>query len=308
MEYNNRIALVTGAANGIGRATSLMLARRGVDLVLFDISAERLREVEDEVKKLGRKVISVVCDMGEQSSIDAALEKIKDWKIDILVNNAALWRNDVGPFVKTNPESWKRRWMVNVWGLMYLTQKLLPPMLEQRWGRVINVSSVAGRYGIANMVDYSTTKGAVHSFTKALAKAAKEHGVSPAVETSLFLWEEETLRSFDLIMFDLKLIDPEKHRKFTGVPLEPILDNIKRCAALGIPLIARTPVIPGVNNSEIPEIAGFLREIPAVRRYELLPYHPLGTSKAEALGKTQTRFEIPSGRMMEELDKYAFIR
>lgn len=177
MEYNNRIALVTGAANGIGRATSLMLARRGVDLVLFDISAERLREVEDEVKKLGRKVISVVCDMGEQSSIDAALEKIKDWKIDILVNNAALWRNDVGLFVKTNPESWKRRWMVNVWGLMYLTQKLLPPMLEQRWGRVINVSSVAGRYGIANMVDYSTTKGAVHSFTKALAKETSPYNV-----------------------------------------------------------------------------------------------------------------------------------
>ena len=145
-------------------------------------------------------------------------------------------------------------------------------------------------------------------FTKALAKAAKASGVSPAVETSLFLWDEETLRSFDLIMFDLKLIDPEKHRKFTGVPLEPILDNIKRCAALGIPLIARTPVIPGVNDSEIPGIAGFLRKIPAVRRYELLPYHPLGTSKAEALGKTQTRFEIPSVRMMEELDKYAFIR
>ena len=135
-------------------------------------------------------------------------------------------------------------------------------------------------------------------FTKALAKAAKASGVSPAVETSLFLWDEETL----------KLIDHEKHRKFTGVPLEPILDNIKRCAALRIPLIARTPVIPGVNDSEIPEIAGFLRKIPAVRRYELLPYHPLGTSKAEALGKTQTRFEIPSGRMMEELDKYAFIR
>ena len=177
MEYNNRTALITGAADGIGRATSLMLAKRGVDVVLFDINEAHLRTLEDEVKKLGRKVIAVVCDMGDQASIDSALEQISGWKIDILVNNAALWRNDGGPFVKTSPESWKRRWMVNVWGLMYLTQKLLPPMIEQKWGRVINVSSVAGRYGIANMVDYSTTKGAVHSFTKALAKETSQYNV-----------------------------------------------------------------------------------------------------------------------------------
>lgn len=171
MKYNNRTALITGAANGIGRATAIMLAKRGVDVVIFDLNAEKLAETEAEIKKTGRRVLSVICDMGDQSSIDAAVSKLEDFgKIDILVNNAALWRDNVGEFVHTNPESWKHRWMVNVWGLMYLTQKLLPPMLEQRWGRVINVASVAGRYGIANMVDYSTTKGAIHSFTKALAK------------------------------------------------------------------------------------------------------------------------------------------
>lgn len=177
MEYNNRTALITGAADGIGRATALMLAGRGVDLVLFDINGDHLQKVEEEVRKLGRKVIAVVCDMGDQASIDDALERIGGWKIDILVNNAALWRGEFMPFVDTDPESWKRRWMVNVWGLMYLTQKLLPPMISQRWGRVINVSSVAGRYGIANMVDYSTTKGAVHSFTKALAKETSQYNV-----------------------------------------------------------------------------------------------------------------------------------
>ena len=176
MEYNNRTALITGAADGIGRATSLMLAKRGVDVVLFDINEAHLRTLEDEVKKLGRKVIAVVCDMGDQKSIDDALGKV-DMKIDILVNTAALWRNECKPFVETDPESWKRRWMVNVWGLMYLTQKLLPPMIGQKWGRVINVSSVAGRYGIANMVDYSTTKGAIHSFTKALAKETSRYNV-----------------------------------------------------------------------------------------------------------------------------------
>lgn len=177
MRFNNRTALVTGAADGIGRATALMLAKRGVDLVLFDINEAHLRTLEAEVRSLGRKVMAVVCDMGDQVSIDASLKMISDWKIDILVNNAALWRNDTGLFVNTDPENWKHRWMVNVWGLMYLTQKLLPPMIEQCWGRIINVSSVAGRYGIANMVDYSTTKGAIHSFTKALAKETSQFNV-----------------------------------------------------------------------------------------------------------------------------------
>ena len=178
MEYSNRTALITGASEGIGRATALMLAKRGVDTLLIDVKEDRLKSLEEEIRALGRKALAIVCDMGDQSSIDAAVETANRFaKTDILVNNAALWRNDGGPFVNTNPESWKRRWMVNVWGLMYLTQKLLPPMLEQRWGRIINVSSVAGRYGIANMVDYSTTKGAVHSFTKALAKETSPYNV-----------------------------------------------------------------------------------------------------------------------------------
>lgn len=178
MEYANRTALITGASEGIGRAAALMLAKRGVDTVLLDVKEERLKSLEAEIRALGRRALAVVCDMGSEDDINAAVEKANAFaKTDILINNAALWRNDGGPFVHTNPESWKRRWMVNVWGLMYLTQKLLPPMLEQRWGRIINVSSVAGRYGIANMVDYSTTKGAVHSFTKALAKETSPYNV-----------------------------------------------------------------------------------------------------------------------------------
>ena len=73
-------------------------------------------------------------------------------------------------------------------------------------------------------------------------------------------------------------------------------------------MIARTPVIPGVNDSSIGEISAFLSDFPAVRRYELLPYHPLGLEKAKALGKPQERFSTPSKQMMEELSEYAFIR
>ncbi len=178
MRFEHRCALVTGAANGIGRAAALMLARRGVDVMLYDVAEEGLVSLTAEITALGRRAAYCVCDMGEEASIDAAVAATNAFgHIDILVNNAALWRDHTGPFVTTDPESWRRRWMVNVFGLMYLTQKLLPAMIERKWGRIINVSSVAGRYGIASMVDYSTTKGAVHSFTKALAKEVARDNV-----------------------------------------------------------------------------------------------------------------------------------
>ena len=145
-------------------------------------------------------------------------------------------------------------------------------------------------------------------FTLALSKAAKASKITSAVETSLIIFDEETLSSFDLIMFDLKFIDEKKHEKFTGANLSRILENIGKTASLGIPMLARTPVIPGVNDADIPAISDFLRQFPAVYKYELLPYHPLGTSKAAALGKNQTRFSPPTREMMEELNKYAFLR
>ncbi len=178
LKYNNRTALITGAANGIGRATAHILAKRGVNLVLLDINGEKMKTVVEEIKGYDVRTFSVVCDMGNEKSIDSALERVKEFShIDILINNAALWSNDVGPFVESSPESWRQRWKVNVFGLMYLTQKLLPDMINANWGRIINVSSVSGRYGICNMVDYSSTKGAVHSFTKALAKETSQYNV-----------------------------------------------------------------------------------------------------------------------------------
>ena len=147
-------------------------------------------------------------------------------------------------------------------------------------------------------------------FLSALIDACKREGIHTAVETSMIIYDEEILSKLDLVMFDLKLPDDERHREWTGVPVHGIRENIKKCAALGVPMLARTPVVPGVNADvgTIGEIAAFLRELPAVYKYELLPYHPLGISKRQALGMPVTEFEIPSKSMMEELQNYAFIR
>lgn len=183
-------------------------------------------------------------------------------------------------------------------------------------GQDMTVSAVMEQI-IADKVYYGKTGGLTVSggeplsqkkFTRALALAAKNEGIHTAIETSLYLYDEETLQAFDLIMFDLKFPDDERHIRYTGVPVAGIKENIARAAELGIPMIARTPVIPGVNDGCIGEISAFLTGFPALRRYELLPYHPLGIEKARALGTPQARFSVPSKQMMEELSEYAFIR
>ena len=135
----------------------------------------------------------------------------------------------------------------------------------------------------------------------------REAGVSCAVETSLALYDAALLAKTDLVMADLKIWDSELHRKYTGAPNERIKEHFKALDALGVPIVARTPVIPEIEQG-IPEIAAFLRGLRNVTRYELLPYHPLGLEKSRALGRPGTRFTVPSGALMTELNQYAFLR
>ena len=180
MIFNNRCALITGAAAGIGLATARTLAAHGVRLVLTDVNSDGLDKAVAELRESGADAVSYVLDVSSDEDVDrlaAGLEE-NDIKIDILINNAGIWRDNTGNFWETDPKSWIRRWRINVYGLMYLTRAILPGMLERRYGRVINVASVAGIYGISGMTDYSATKGAVIAFTKSLAKETTGYGVT----------------------------------------------------------------------------------------------------------------------------------
>ena len=180
MIFNNRCALITGAAAGIGLATARTLAAHGVRLVLTDVNSDGLDKAVAELRESGADAVSFVIDVGSDEDIDrlAAGLKENDIKIDILINNAGIWRDNTGNFWETDPKSWIRRWRINVYGLMYLTRAILPGMIERQYGRVINVASVAGIYGISGMTDYSATKGAVIAFTKSLAKETTGYGVT----------------------------------------------------------------------------------------------------------------------------------
>ena len=165
--------------------------------------------------------------------------------------------------------------------------------------------------------DYYGTEGGItisggeplaqRQFVNALIDACKKENIRCAMETSLIFYDEEIFKKLDLVMADLKIWDNELHKKYTGVENVKIKEHFRRLNGLGIPIIARTPVISEIDQ-QIAQISKFLSELENVKKYELLPYHPLGESKREALGMTAENFTIPSAEYMKELEKYVFVR
>ncbi len=165
--------------------------------------------------------------------------------------------------------------------------------------------------------DYYGTDGGVtisggeplvqREFLIALLDACKNEGIHCALETSLVIYDEEVFRKLNLCMADLKIWDEALHEQYTGVKNTKIKDHFQKLNTLGIPIIARTPVIPEIDQG-IPEISAFLKALEHVKQYELLPYHPLGNGKREALGLPADGFTIPSAELMKELQTYVFLR
>jgi len=178
MKFQNKVAMITGAAVGIGRATAIEMAKEGAKLALLDVNPETLDALKKELEVYPVEVVTYICDISDLDRVNEvaadAIQKLG--KIDILVNNAALWR-DRASFVDSDVNLWKKYFDINVLGTVYVTKAVLPGMLEREWGRIINVASVAGVYGNAKMSCYSSTKGAVISLTRALAKEVSEKGV-----------------------------------------------------------------------------------------------------------------------------------
>jgi len=145
-------------------------------------------------------------------------------------------------------------------------------------------------------------------FSRELLERAKSAGISTVVETNLAAsWDRiESLIPFtDRFLVDLKLADPERHRRWTGASCEGILGNARRLAGTGKPLVVRTPVVPGVNDdrASIGAVADWIREFPSLEAYELIPYHPLGTGKYRSLGMEYPFDGVrpPSADLLREL-------
>lgn len=144
-------------------------------------------------------------------------------------------------------------------------------------------------------------------FLSAIIDRCNCENIRCAVETSMIYYDEEIFRKLQLIMCDLKIWDNGLHKEYTGVSNEKIKENIAKANELGIPIIVRTPVIPGIDQG-FEKIHGFVKTLKNIKQYELLPYHSLGQDKRIALGMKPDGFMMPDKITMERLKKYVFIR
>jgi len=173
-----RTALVTGAAMGIGRAIALALAEDGRAVAVADIRLEAARETAAAVEKAGPAAVAVELDVTESGSVREGVRRAEEalGPIEILVNNAG-W-DELRPFLETDEAFWDRVIGVNLKGCLRVTRTVLPGMVEREWGRVVNISSDAGRVGSSLEAVYSGAKGGIVAFTKALAREVARSGVT----------------------------------------------------------------------------------------------------------------------------------
>ncbi len=168
-----RICVVTGAANGIGRASALCLARAGADVAILDREADALAEVADEIGRTGRRVLPLTLDCTVQGEIEQAFGRIyREWeRVDVLFNNVGQSaREKASEFWCSDPETWRFVLDVSLVSAMVCTRQVVNGMRERRSGKIINMSSESAFYGDVGLVDYSAAKMGVIGFTRALAR------------------------------------------------------------------------------------------------------------------------------------------
>jgi 3-oxoacyl-[acyl-carrier protein] reductase len=170
VSFAGKVAIVTGAGRGIGKAVALDLAQAGCDLVITNRSQELSDQTRAAVEALGRKCVAVLADVGDPAAVEGMVKQALDafGRLDILVNNAGITKD--GLFMRMSPEDWRQVMSVNLDGMFYVTRAVIRTMVKQRAGRIINLSSVVGFTGNAGQVNYASTKSATIGFTKSIAK------------------------------------------------------------------------------------------------------------------------------------------
>lgn len=211
MRLEGKVALITGAGSGIGRATALMFGREGAAVAINDLNMKGLEAVADEVRKLGAQVLPVPADVTDtgavQNMVTKALAQFK--RIDILVSNAAI--ADYRPFTEITEEVWDRVLTINLKGAFICTKAVIGGMIAQRSGSLIYVSSVGGTTGTPYHVHYSASKAGLIGLTKSLAKEVAQYGirvnaVAPAaIDTPM---GQRALSFFREVMPNLAALNP----------------------------------------------------------------------------------------------------
>jgi len=177
-ELNGRVAIVTGGAQGIGKAIALTLARHGADVVVTDINLERAQETVQEIEALQVRSLAIKANVADVSAAEQMVKETVDklGKIDILVNNAGITRDNV--LLRMKPEEWDQVMEVNLKGTYACTRAALKFMFRQKNGRIVNIASITGLMGNAGQANYSASKAGIIGFTKAVAREYANRGIT----------------------------------------------------------------------------------------------------------------------------------
>ncbi|HMP56937.1 MAG TPA: SDR family NAD(P)-dependent oxidoreductase [Novosphingobium sp.] len=173
-----KVALVTGAAAGIGAECARRLSADGVAIGVLDLDAERCADTVRSITDRGAQAIALGADVSNREQVFAAVQTLRDafGPVTILVNNAGI--TDFTPFEQVTDELWDRVYAINVRGPMICTQAVLPDMKAAHWGRIVNISSSSAQTGAVNMVPYSSSRGAVVTMTRSMAQEFGPLGIT----------------------------------------------------------------------------------------------------------------------------------
>lgn len=178
MSLQGKVAFVTGGSRGIGRACALVLAEAGADVAAGGRDEARLSAVAAEIEELGRKALPVSVDLTQPDQIKTAFEQVMSafGRLDILVNNAGVTRD--GLLLRMKPEDWSAVLQTNLTATFLCTQAAVKIMLRQRYGRIVNLSSVVGLTGNAGQANYVASKAGIIGLTKTVAQEVAKRNIT----------------------------------------------------------------------------------------------------------------------------------
>jgi 3-oxoacyl-[acyl-carrier protein] reductase len=173
-----KVALVTGSAQGIGRGIAMELAKAGAIIAVADIAEDKMAAVVDEITQAGGQAAAFKLNVSDEDSVKQTMKDIveKFGKLEILVNNAGITRDQL--IMRMKRADWDLVLSINLTGVFLCTQAVVPTMLKQRWGRIINISSINGQQGAAGQANYSATKAGVIGLTMATAREVASRNIT----------------------------------------------------------------------------------------------------------------------------------
>ncbi len=202
MILKGQAAIVTGAGQGIGKAIALRFAKEGADIGIIDVNGKTAEGTGKAVHRLGRRSVVVKADVSNHGEVRMAIDRIAEQlgRIDVLVNNAGVEKK--ASFLEISPEDWQRQLDVNLSGTFYCSQAAASHMVKRKYGRIVNISSVAGLIGPIDLAAYGAAKAGIVGLTRAAALDLADYGITVnaiapgPIETELMLgvWSAEALR------------------------------------------------------------------------------------------------------------------